>query len=174
MVNKTGILKYINYFVLIITIGAVIISVITSQSQMAYGIETLGKEYGIKISPDGQLFNISGLAPGVSYSTVLTVTNKGQKKFAYDIKVDSENHVNPLYEALDLKIKKGENTLYSGKLKNLKVVLGSLETKKSDQLDFTLGLPIDCGSEYESQRTTFNFIISASAFENSSYLDHNE
>jgi len=167
LAKNAGILKYINYFLFTIIAATVIISVFTAQGQMAYGIQAVGKEYGITIHPEGQLFNISGLAPGEEFSTTLKVTNNGQHRFTYDIKVADGDNSNLLYTALDLKIKKDQNTLYDGKLRDLETVLGTLEPGKEETLDFTLGLPLESGREYEAQTTNFNLIISATVFESS-------
>jgi len=161
LVKKAGVLKYFRYFFTLTIIALVIISIFASQGQVTYAIQMNGAEYGMKIDPEGQLFNTSGLAPGRSDSDSLTVTNEGQKSFTYDIKVIANDQENILYQALDFQVKKGNSTLFNGKLKDLEIVLGTLAPGTSETLNFTLELPKESGNESESQGADFEFVISA-------------
>ncbi|UWG98626.1 LPXTG cell wall anchor domain-containing protein [Dehalobacter sp. DCM] len=162
MLKKAGILRYVRYFFAVTIIAVAMISLIASQAQIAYGIQTNGVDYGLTISPEGQLFNTTGLAPGRSDTTTMTVTNEGQETFTYDIRVITNDPNSILYQALDFKIMKGNSELYNGKLKDLKIVLGTLVPGTADTYDLTLGLPIECSNEFESQDLSFEFVINAS------------
>jgi len=164
LIKKMGILNRVKYPFILVIMTAVILLGGTSSFQVAYAIQTDSNEYGIVIEPEGQLFQISGMAPGCTDHQTLTVNNEGQKAFTYRMKVITNDQENILYQALVFKVTKADQTLYAGKLQDLNLVLGSLMPGGSETFDLSLGLPPESGNEYESQEISFDFLISAEGY----------
>ena len=160
-----------------VLVFALVLSVATNYlSDRTYAFEVRDNGYGLQVDHkkvhgrdnQGNLFNISNLAPGEEYSEVITMKNVRSESFQSLITViNTSKQGNLLFNSLDFSIREGNANgvvLFDGKLKDLKnVVLCTLSAKKFKTYYMTLGLPAESGNDYQKKSAGFKFVITAAA-----------
>lgn len=69
--------------------------------------------------PDRSLFNLSNMKPGDYASRKLTIQNRGNEDFTYNMKAQFTKGSKELFNEFTLVVEDSSGTLYEGKLKDL-------------------------------------------------------
>ncbi|SFL74467.1 Camelysin metallo-endopeptidase [Paenibacillus sp. 1_12] len=120
----------------------------------------------ITTNPATALFQVSNVVPGDSITRTLSVINSGTADFTYNIKNSGMNTLlfTDAAKGLQLDIKKGAATYYSGPISGLNANSASALTiahGASDTLTFVISLPIAADNLFQSLSETIEFSFNA-------------
>lgn len=102
-------------------------------------------------NPDRYLFNLSNMKPGDYASRKLTIQNRGNEDFTYNMKAQFTKGSKELFNEFTLVVRDSSGTLYDGKLKEFThVVARNLKAKHEEDLLFTVTFPETLGNEFQS------------------------
>ncbi len=119
-------------------------------------------------------FSVSAMAPGDNVTGTLDVDNSGTLDLRYAITTTADGS-SILDEQLDLEIKQGATTLYSGKLSSAAIgdpTQGaqagdqSLLAGTGDTLTFIVSMPLGTDNSYQGLTCTVDFVFDAEQTDN--------
>ncbi|TCP30239.1 LPXTG-motif cell wall-anchored protein [Scopulibacillus darangshiensis] len=119
-------------------------------------------EIDLATTPQDYLFNVNNMKPGDWATRTLTIHNKGNKSFNYNLDVGRKSGSEKLFDQLIVKIEDQSGVLYQGGLKDFKGFESrSLQDFDSEDLTFTVKFPKKSGNEYQGLVTdvAFNFFV---------------
>ncbi len=101
--------------------------------------------------PDRSLFNLSNMKPGDYASRKLTIQNRGNEDFTYNMKAQFTKGSKELFNEFTLVVEDSSGTLYEGKLKEFThAAARNLKAKHEEDLLFTVTFPETLGNEFQS------------------------
>jgi hypothetical protein len=119
--------------------------------------------------PGNAVFDIHNFLPGDLVTKTIDVKNNGNKTaevFVRGIKTDGSPGNPKIEGVLDLLIKQGATTVFSGKLSTFfgltKLSLGNLNKNQTKSFVFTVSFPTSAGNEYQTKFVKFNLEFSSS------------
>jgi spore coat-associated protein N len=112
----------------------------------------------IATDPASGTFNVTNMCPGDAITKNITVQNLGSLDLDYNIKASQASGDASLYDVLDLKITKGADVLYEGKLASLSITKRTLATLTNEDLTFTVSMDSALtGPQGATATVTFDF-----------------
>lgn len=132
-------------------------STATTSNLFQTGTITIGTE------PTSAAFNVQNLAPGTSESATIRVRNGGNLDFNYRITPAKKKGYSAVYNALTARITDAADgtILYNGPLSQLAAGPVLLQAGGDQQLQFTVGLPSECGNELQDSYCSVDFTFDA-------------
>jgi LPXTG-motif cell wall-anchored protein len=122
------------------------------------GADTSTPEIDLSLSPGNYLFTIDQFKPGDWANRTLTIQNKGNQNFTYNMSAKHEVGSKMLYENLMLIVKNSNETLYSGALSDFKGLDPRfLSHFTEEDLKFTIEFPDELGNEFQGLETEVAF-----------------
>jgi LPXTG-motif cell wall-anchored protein len=120
--------------------------------------ETNNKEIDLTTDPGKELFDITNVTPGDSFSRNLVKKNNGKKDFHYIITSKFLSGSEIFYDKLDLTVSDSNRILYKGKLFEFKRLAPRLlKNKQNENLLFHIQIPLELGNEFQGMETQFQF-----------------
>lgn len=117
-------------------------------------------ESAIKTSPDKELFNLTNMKPGDSYTKILTIQNRSEKQFKYYSQVTFKAGSEKLFNALNLSVSDSLGELYKGNLKDFHGFEPRyLRSFSQEDLMFNIEFPSELGNEYQGLSTEIEFVF---------------
>jgi hypothetical protein len=115
---------------------------------------------------DGDLVNVTDLVPGDTVTRSVTITNTGTAGFTFS-GVATPGPVSTVLwtdtvKGLQVTVKRGATTLYSGALKNLAIpASATIAPGADDALDLVFSLPTSADNSFQGLSQTFTIIYTA-------------
>ncbi len=111
--------------------------------------------------------------PGDSVTEDLTVKNLGSLPYKYKVSAEMTSGDTVLYDKLNVLVKKGTATVYSGHLKDLadQEVSSDVAAGTDETLTFTVTLPSETGNECQGKSATVKFTFDATQTNNSGWSE---
>jgi hypothetical protein len=114
---------------------------------------------------DGDLVSLTNLVPGDTATRTVTITNSGTAGFTYSGAVTNLNTTvlwTDTVKGLQVEVKRGATTLYSGALKNLALpASGTIAPAATDTLTFVFSLPTAADNSFQGLTQTFSITYTA-------------
>lgn len=114
---------------------------------------------------DGDLVSISNLVPGDSATRTVTITNNGSAAFTYAASIANLTNTllwTDLVKGLQVDVKRGATSLYTGPLKNLAIPASStIAPAATDTLTFVFSLPLAADNSFQGLTQTFTVTYTA-------------
>ncbi|HEX9435999.1 MAG TPA: TasA family protein [Candidatus Limnocylindria bacterium] len=114
---------------------------------------------------DGDLVSISNLVPGDTATRTVTVSNSGSAGFAYSGAIATGIQTvlwTDTVKGLQVEVKRGATSLYSGALKNLAIPASStIAPSATDTLTFVFSLPSTADNSFQGLTQTFTITYTA-------------
>lgn len=151
-------------YVLVCVAGVIVFLLVFRESAgLSAAVTAAGTEFGISTYPSSGFLSAPNMAPGDLVSAPLTVKNEGDLDFSYDITANMANGSDLYYDVLKLEIRDStDNIVFAGQLKELSgLVLGILGAGGTQVFNFSVGLPEECGNEYQGLGTEVSFVLNA-------------
>ena len=121
------------------------------------------------VLPGNAIFDITNFLPGDTVSRTIDVKNKGKNTaevFVRGIKTSGTPGSPKIEGVLDLSIKQGTTTFYSGKLSNFLALnnlsLGTLNKNQTKSYVFKVTFPTSAENEYQNKFVKFNLEFKSS------------
>ncbi|MEH7380028.1 TasA family protein [Bacillus sp. JJ1533] len=115
----------------------------------------------LSTNPD-KIFNLSNLKPGEQFDSTITLQNKGDLDFYYNVAAQLEEGSERLFKKLELTISIEDKELYRGSLGDYRGIdKRQLKKATNERLTFTVSLPFGSGNEYQGIKSTVKFIFEA-------------
>ena len=116
-------------------------------------------------SAAASLISIANLVPGDTANRTVTITNSGNVGFTY-VGAASATAGTALWtdttNGLQVTVKRGATTLYSGALKNLAIpASGTIAAAGTDTLTFDFSLPVGAGNTFQTLSQDFTITYTA-------------
>lgn len=165
--------KVINRKILLIACYIIFILLFTfifqSHTQYAFAAElkSSGKEFGLKLSTNGALFQAENMAPGYTSSSSFSVLNDGKQDFSFKISTVLNNKDRMLYDGLIIEIKDSKGKVrFRDSMSHLDkgLELGTLAPDNKDNYVLTVYFPVECGNEYQGKTANVDFVVTALAY----------
>jgi len=128
-------------------------STATTSNLFQTGTITIGTE------PTSAAFSVQNLAPGRSEAATIRVRNGGNLDFNYRISAEKKKGYSAVYNALTTRIvDTGDGAvLYDGPLSQLATGPVPLAAGRDQRLEFTVGMPSECGNELQDSYCSVDF-----------------
>ncbi|RSK26413.1 LPXTG cell wall anchor domain-containing protein [Bacillus sp. HMF5848] len=118
----------------------------------------------IETAPTNRLFDIKNIKPGDWAIRTLTIENKGNRNFEYNMRVEKESGSDLFYDTLLLEVSDDSSLLYKGKLSGFQGFKSrELAMFTSEDLTFRVDFPFESGNEYQGLETAVLFKFTAEA-----------
>jgi hypothetical protein len=116
-------------------------------------------------STAASLISLSNVVPGDTASRTVTITNSGNAGFTY-VGAASATASTPLWtdttNGLQVTVKRGASTLYTGALKNLAIpASGTIAAAATDTLTFDFSLPAGADNTFQTLSQDFTITYTA-------------
>ena len=116
-------------------------------------------------SAAGSLISISNLVPGDTANRTVVISNTGNADFTYTGAISSTATTalwTDTTNGLQVTVKRGATTLYTGPLKNLALAASpTITATTTDTLTFDFSLPASAGNSMQSQSQDFTITYTA-------------
>jgi len=116
-------------------------------------------------SAAGSLISISNLVPGDTANRTVVISNTGNADFTYTGAISSTATTalwTDTTNGLQVTVKRGATTLYTGPLKNLALAASpTIAATTTDTLTFDFSLPASAGNSMQSQSQDFTITYTA-------------
>ena len=114
---------------------------------------------------DGDFVNVANLVPGDTVTRSVTVTNSGNVGFTYTgaaVPLSSTQLWTDTTKGLQVDVKRGATSLYTGPLKNLAIpASGTIAPSATDTLTFVFSLPATADNSFQGLSQTFTITYTA-------------
>ncbi len=129
----------------------------------AFGEE---KEIDINTNSNGYFFNVGDLKPGDWMPRDITIINNGKQDFKYTSIIGKKKSIKGLFEELELLVKKGNEILYEGKMKNFQGFKPrELKKGQSETLFFQVTMPYELGNAFQDSSAEVEILFIAEALD---------
>ena len=116
-------------------------------------------------SAAASLVSISNLLPGDTAARSVTITNSGNTGFTYTTAISATANTllwSDTTNGLQVTVKRGATTLYTGALKNLSLpASGTIAAGGTDTLTFNFSFPSSAGNTFQSLSQDFTITYTA-------------
>ncbi len=116
-------------------------------------------------SAAGSLISISNLVPGDTANRTVTITNSGNVGLSYSGAIGASASTllwTDTTNGLQVTVKRGATTLYTGALKNLVLAAsGTIAAAGTDTLTFDFSLPVAAGNTFQTLTQDFTITYTA-------------
>jgi len=113
----------------------------------------------------GDLVNISNLVPGDTMNRTVTITNTGNVGFTYVGSISAVANTllwSDTTNGLQVTVKRGATTLYTGALKNMSIpASGTIAAGATDTLTFDFSFPSAAGNTFQTLSQDFTVTYTA-------------
>jgi len=113
----------------------------------------------------GDLVSVTNLVPGDTMARTVTITNTGNVGFTYVGSVSAVANTllwSDTTNGLQVTVKRGTTTLYSGALKNLSIpASGTIAAAATDTLTFAFSFPSGAGNTFQTLSQDFTVTYTA-------------
>ncbi|MGG1573161.1 LPXTG cell wall anchor domain-containing protein [Fictibacillus sp. NRS-1165] len=155
-------------FKLLMAYSLLVLTIVLFLPMGKTGADETTKEIDIALSPGSYLFDLQNLKPGDWGKRTLTIQNKGNQDFTYDMTAKRESGSRALYQQLLLKVSDSKGTLYEGSLKDFKKIEPRLLSHfDEEKLQVTLQFPYESGNEFQGKITNVVFQFQSTGHESS-------
>ena len=114
---------------------------------------------------DGDLVSIANLVPGDTATRTVTISNSGTSGFTHAASVSTSIQTvlwTDLVKGLQVEVKRGLTSLYTGALKNLAIPASStIAPAATDTLTFVFSLPAAADNSFQGLTQTFTITYTA-------------
>ena len=114
---------------------------------------------------DGDLVNIANLVPGDTATRTVTISNSGTSGFTYSGSITNLTTTvlwTDVVKGLQVEVKRGLTSLYTGALKNLAIPASStIAPAATDTLTFVFSLPAAADNSFQGLTQTFTITYTA-------------
>ena len=116
-------------------------------------------------SAAASLINLANLVPGDTANRTVTITNTGNVGMTYTAAISAVANTvlwSDTTNGIQVTVKRGATTLYSGALKNLATAAsGTIAASGTDTLTFDFNLPVAAGNTFQNLTQDFTITYTA-------------
>ncbi|MDG5787698.1 TasA family protein [Evansella sp. AB-P1] len=132
-----------------------------------YSKNTFADDEPISISttPDSILFSVSNMKPGDWAQRELTIQNRGEQDFVYNMEVELTSGSEKLFNGLTLEINDANGLLFEGSLEEFNGIESRLlRTLHEEVLNMLVKFPSHLGNEYQGLEVEVEFLYFVEEF----------